>query len=184
MNTRTLLRIIVLGTAVASATLASGFASAAPVATLPASVGLVDAWDRADDIGRYRGMPTLLVYEDKDSSQTNMTLKRELAELAKGDRYKKSISLIAMADVSAYNYWPARGFVKDAIKKESVTQKTLIFCDWNGSVRNSLGLQARASNIVLYGRDGAILFSHAGALSAAQRAELIGLLRRQVEGQG
>jgi hypothetical protein len=168
----------------ATVTLASPrFVTAAPVATLPASVRLVDAWDRSDDIGRYRGMPTLLVYEDKDSAQTNIVLKRELGDLAKGDRYKRSISLIAMADVSSYDYWPARGFVKDAIKKESVAQATLIFCDWNGSVRNALGLRAHASNIVLYGRDGAILFSHVGALSAERRAELIGLLRRQVEGQ-
>ena len=183
MNTRALSRATFLSVALASVTLGLPHrATAAPAPTLPSSVRLVDAWDRSDDIARYRGMPTLLVYEDKDSAQTNILLKRELAELGKGDRYKKSISLIAVADVSSYDYWPARGFVKDAIQKESTAQGTLIFCDWTGSVRNALGLKPSASNFVLYGRDGAILFSHTGAMAPERRAELIALLRRQVDG--
>ena len=142
-------------------------------------VRLDDAWDRSLTLGRYRGMPTLVVYEDKDSAEENKVLKAELSELAKGDRYKKKIALVAVADVSSYDYWPVRGFVKDAIQAESHKQGTIIYCDWKGAVRRSLDLQKGVSNVVLYGKSDEVLFSHAGPMDKARRAELIGLLRRE-----
>lgn len=145
------------------------------------NVILQDGWDRTFELGRYRGMPTLVVYEDKDSATINQPLKDELSKLAKGDRYKKLIALVAVADVSGYDYWPVRGFVKDAIKSESHKQGTLIFCDWDGRVRNALGLRRGTSNVVLFGKDDKVVFSHAGALSKDQQKQLIALLREQVD---
>ena len=71
-----------------------------------------------------RGKPVLIVYEDKSSTAQNKALKDELAQIAKGDRYRSSVALAAVADVSAYDFWPARGFVRDAIREESRKQKT------------------------------------------------------------
>jgi hypothetical protein len=143
-------------------------------------VRLDDAWGGQHRLGRYRGMPTLVIYEDKDSASQNHALKTELSELARGDKYKSAVALIAIADVSSYNFWPARGFVKSAIQDESRKFGTLIFCDWDGTVRRSLGLRERASNVVLYGRDDRVRFSHAGPLSIEQRRTLIGLLADEV----
>lgn len=168
--------------AAAVAVFHGALAGAVPkVGSVRPNVTLQDGWDRTFDMGRYKGMPILVVYEDKDSATLNQALKDELAKLAKGDRYKRLIALVAVADVSGYDFWPVRGFVKDAIQSESHKQGTLIYCDWDGRVRSALGLRRGTSNVVLFGRDDKVLFSYAGALSATQQKELIGLLREQVD---
>jgi hypothetical protein len=143
---------------------------------------LVDGWDRPNELKRYTGMPILVVYEDKDSATVNQAFKDELAKLAADGRYKKIIALFAVADVTGYDYWPVRGFVKDAIRDESKKQNTVIYCDWNGSFRESLRLDRGTSNIVLFGKNGKVLFSYAGALPADQRKLLIAQLRAQADG--
>ncbi len=145
---------------------------------------LEDAWSRTVALKAYRGMPVLFVYEDKDSSTVNQRLKSELAQLAKGDRYKKSVALFAVADVASYDYWPIRGFVKQSIRSESSKMQTTIFCDWDGHVRTTLHLDANTSNVVLFGKNGKVLFAEAGAVSPERGAELLGLLRHEVEGDG
>jgi hypothetical protein len=161
-------------------------AVAADARALPAvgavrpDVKLQDSWDRTLALSRLRGLPTLLLYESKDSSRENAPLKAQLAELARGDRYRRSIALVAIADVSGYDYWPVRGFVKDAIQDESHKQHTDIYCDWDGGVRGALGLEQGTSNVVLYGRDGRVVFASRGPLTDERRGELIALLRSQL----
>ncbi|MBK6697334.1 MAG: hypothetical protein IPG50_34860 [Myxococcales bacterium] len=158
------------------------------VAALPSpgalrpDVRLDDPWGRAVQLSKFRGMPTLVVYEDKGSAEENKELKAQLSELAKGDKYKRLVALVAVADVSGYDFWPVRGFVKDAIQVESHKQGTIIYCDWTGSIRRALDLKAKASNVVLYGRDNRVLFAHSGPMGPEQRAALIGHLRAEVEG--
>ncbi|UQA61886.1 hypothetical protein E8A73_016000 [Polyangium aurulentum] len=142
---------------------------------------VVDADGRELKLGALRGKPVLIVYEDKDSANQNQGLKDDLSQLAKGDRYKSRIALAAIADVSGYDWWPAKGFVKDAIREESKKQKTTIYCDWDGSFRKSLGLTRGASNVILVGRDGKVLFAGSGKLGTDARKRLIGLLGEQVK---
>ena len=97
-------------------------ALASPAAALPGvgatrpELRLIDGWDRMLVVDRTANKPILVVYEDKDSATQNQPLKDELARIARGDRYKEAIALIAVADVEGYAYWPIRGFVKDAIQ--------------------------------------------------------------------
>lgn len=169
MRMRTLAMIVAMGTA-------GSLAFALPSAKRP-SVVLRDAWDRTYDLANTQGRPLLVLYEDKGSANQNDALKSELAQLAKGDAYKNKIGLVAIADVSSYDYWPARGFVKDAIKSESQKQGTNIYCDWKGTVRSAFSFERGLSNVVLYDKDGNIIFVHAGAMSAERRGELVLLLR-------
>ncbi len=179
---RSRLASVVLGCAVgAIAATSAGSASAVPPVGAPRpELSFTDGWERKNDLARYRGVPILVLYEDKDSATVNRPLKEDLARLASGDRYRDLIALLPFADLTSYDYWPVRGFVKDAIQDESKKQKTVIYCDWDGHVRRGLKLQKGTSNVVLFGRDGRVSFSHAGALSPAQRNELIELLRREV----
>jgi hypothetical protein len=140
-----------------------------------------DADGRSLELKSWKGKPILIVYEDKDSAQQNQALKDDLSKLAKGDRYKSSVALAAVADVSSYDYWPVRGFVKDAIREESKKQGTPIYCDWNGSFRAVYQLRRGMSNVVLVSRDGRVLFAAEGAVSAPERKRLITLLRGQIE---
>lgn len=141
-----------------------------------------DAEGRALEMKSLKGKPVLVVYEDKDSAQQNQTLKEELSKLAKGDKYKSAIALTAIADVSAYDFWPAKGFVKDAIREESKKAGTTIYCDWSGGFRTTWKLREGMSNVLLIGKDGRVLFAAEGILGAEERKRLLGLLRGQIEG--
>jgi hypothetical protein len=144
------------------------------------SVRLEDADGRGTELTSMKGKPILVVYEDKGSADQNKALKDQLAELARGDKYKTAIALAAVADLADYDFWPVKGFVKDAIREESKKQKTTIYCDWTGSVRKALGVRRGRSNVVLFGKDGKALFAASGALDQAQREQLITLLKSQV----
>lgn len=142
---------------------------------------VVDADGHGRDLHSNQGKPTLLVYEDQAATKQNVALKSELSRLAAGDKYRTAIALVAVADVEGYDYWPARGFVKGAIRKESKKLGNTIYVDWNGGVRKAAGFKKGMSTILLMGRDGKILFSHEGTMTPAQRTALLDLLKTQVE---
>lgn len=146
-------------------------------------VRLVDAWDREivlDALGR---QPVLVVYEDKASAEQNAALKRELSVLAQGDRYRSRVAVVPVADLQGYDYWPVRGFVRDAIRDESHKVGIPIYCDWDGGARAALELRRGVSSVVLYDADGRVAWAHEGAVPEAQRRAFFSLLRRMVEGE-
>ncbi len=147
-----------------------------------ADASMEDADGRRAKVSSFSGKPILIVYEDKDSATLNQPFKDDLAKLAAGDKYRESIALLPLADVSAYNFWPVKGFVKDAIREESKKVGTTIYCDWDASFRSAFDIRAGSSSIILVGRNGAVLFAAEGALSVEQREKVVSLLRAEVEG--
>ena len=87
--------------------------------TAAADASMEDADGRRSLVSSFSGKPILIVYEDKDSATLNQPFKDDLAKLAAGDKSGESIALLPLADVSSYNFWPVKGFVKDAIRDES-----------------------------------------------------------------
>lgn len=159
----------------------AGNASALPAIGAAGPAGtVVDAEGRGLDLHGIKGKPTLLVYEDKEATKQNLQLKSELSKLAAGDTYRQAIALVAVADVEGYDYWPARGFVKSAIRTESKKLGNTIYVDWTGGVRKAAGFKKGLSTILLMGRDGKVLFSHEGAMAAVDRTRLLSLLQEQV----
>src|SRR4051812_45299494 len=65
-----------------------------------------DADGRVQELRSFRGKPTLIFYEDRDSAKQNAAFKADLAKLGRGDRYLSKVALAAVADLSAYNFWP------------------------------------------------------------------------------
>lgn len=169
--------------AAAAAVMLTSFAVHAvpsPGAPLPAA-HVVDSEDNRFELASVRGRPILVVYEDKDSAHVNDAFKAELGRLARTGNYRNTIALVPVADVRSYDYWPVRGFVKDAIRDETKKQGTRIYCDWNGQFSRALSLQPGTSSIVLFGRSGRVLFSKAGRLSTAEIQRLIELLRAEAQ---
>jgi hypothetical protein len=146
------------------------------------SARVADADGRILDLGSVGSRPTLVVYEDKDSANLNASLKADLSKLAQGDRYRTAIALIPVADVRGYDFWPVRGFVKDAIRSESRKIGSTIYCDWDGSFGKALGARHGTSTFVLFDKSGRVLFAHEGAVPPAEARKMIGLLRAQVDG--
>jgi hypothetical protein len=165
---------------------ALAFGALPAAALLPAgsrrpAAHVVDADDRTLDMRAINGRPIFVIYEDKDSAKMNDALKADLSRLAKGDRYRNAIALVPVADVQSFDFWPARGFVKDSVRSESKKIGATIYLDWDGTFQRAAGFKRGTSSIMLVGRDARVLFSSEGALSAEQRARLIALLRAEVE---
>ncbi len=143
---------------------------------------VVDANGRTLDLGSVQGRPMLVVYEDKRSATLNQQLKTELSRLARGDRYRSAVALVPVADVRDYDFWPARGFVKSAIRDESKKIGATIYCDWDGSFSRALSIQHGTSTIILFGKNGRVLFAQEGKVSEADTRRLLDLLRGEIEG--
>ena len=164
----------------AAAGLSTTSAAALPAAGDPRPhVKLVDAWDRTVEVASIATKPMLVVYEDKDAGAQNKELKEELRRLGASERYRSSVAVLLIADLEAYDYWPVRGFAKNAVKEKSSEFHIPIYCDWNGAVRSAFDLRRGTSNVVLYGRDGRVVFAHAGNMSADTRREAMNLLQEQ-----
>ncbi len=141
-----------------------------------------DADDRPFDLRSVNGRPTLVIYESKETNTQNQALKDELSRLAHGDAYRNKVALVPIADVASYSFWPAKGFVRDAIRSESKKAGTTIYCDWDGSAGRALGVRPGRSTVVLVGRSGKVLLSADGPLDAERRKALVDALRNEVGG--
>lgn len=173
---------LVAATGLAFAVLVGASTSEAllPFGSLRPAAHVTDADGHTLDLRSINGKPILILYEDKDSATLNVALKDDLARLAKGDRYRTAVALVPVADVQSYDFWPAKGFVKDAIRSESKKQNATIYCDWDGSFQRAAGFQRGTSSVMLLGRDARVLFTSEGPLTKDHRDRLILLLRAEV----
>jgi len=172
---------LVASVAAALAVVGSQAFGLVPAGALRPAGRVHDADDRTLDLRSINGKPILVLYEDKDSAKVNDALKADLSRLAKGDRYRTAVALVPVADVQSFDFWPVRGFVKDAIRSESKKQGATIYCDWDGNLQKAAGFRRGTSSVMLIGRDARVLFAHEGALPTEQRERLIALLRGEVE---
>lgn len=162
--------------------LGASVAAALPeVGALRPAARVVDADNRGLDLRAINGRPILVLYEDQGSAKMNDPLKVELSRLARGDRYRDAVALVPVADVQGYDFWPARGFVKDAIRAESKKAGATIYCDWDGSFQRAVGFKRGTSSVLLVGRNARVLFASEGPLAKEQRERLIELLRAEID---
>jgi len=80
-----------------------------------------------------RGKTTVVFYEDKDSTDQNKALKAALKHQKKTYGRGPNVRLVAVADVSAWNFWPAKGYVQDAVRDQERKAGHPIYLDWSGS---------------------------------------------------
>ncbi len=174
-------RSFVLATSVVLLAMAPLAEAAPPIGSVRPAARVHDGWDRPFDLHGVQGKPTLVLYEDKDSAKVNVALKDDLARLARGDRYKSAVALVPVANVEKFDFWPARGFVKDAIRDESKKIGATIYCDWDGSFGRATQLAKNTSSVMLIGRNGRVLFVWEGQVPKEEREKLLAMLRAEVE---
>lgn len=141
---------------------------------------VADADDHWLSMSDLRGSPVVVFYEDKDSRDVNAALKGDVAHLMAEDGMG-AIRVIPVADVSEYDSWPSRGFVKKAVREESKKAGLTIYCDWDASFRRTYALEKGQSNVVIVGRDGVVKAAMSGPLSASARADVVALLRAETK---
>lgn len=134
---------------------------------------------RTFDTRATHGNLTLIFYEDKDSAKQNQALKNELHAVKRSPGFKPNVRIIAVVDVSGYDWWPARGFVEDAIRTEERKAGAPIYLDWSGDFGKAFQVTRGVSNIVLVGEDGKVRLTHVGVAGQDVREKIEGALRRR-----
>jgi len=135
-----------------------------------------DYQDKAYSISSlYAGKAALIVFEDKDSGKQNKTFKKRFAALQKTLGGK--VVLIPVADVSKYDYWPAKGFVKDALRDAGKKVGVKVYADWSGKGKTALGASAKRSNLVLVDKSRRVRWASAGQLTKIQEDKLLDLVK-------
>ncbi len=128
----------------------------------------------------YAGRVVIVVYEDRDSNAQNDDLKRELAERARRGDLTRDVSLVAVANLSGYNFWPARGYARDAVVEIARRQGHEIMIDWTGAMASAWRFRAGRSHVLVVSRDGRVLFRHEGHLPAATRATFFNVVAQAI----
>jgi hypothetical protein len=132
----------------------------------------------------YAGQVVLLMYEDRDSTQLNATLKDEVRSRAQREHLGSQLAVVPVADVRRYDHWPARTIVRRAVVAEAKSLGLEILMDWSGAIFRAYGFRAPGSNVVLLGRDGTRLYQVAGALDAGERGRFHAILTRALASSG
>jgi hypothetical protein len=154
----------------------AGEAQALPKLDSPRpAMRLLDGWDREIDTAKI-ARPLLVVYEDEGSSKQNLRVKRRLMELRGKKAYRNAIANLLIADVSAYDHWPAKDVAKGELRKLSTDLGMVVYADFSGEARKALGADKGSSNILLYSAGGRVLFARSGELDDKAAVELFGLL--------
>jgi predicted transcriptional regulator len=96
------------------------------------------------------GRVVVLLHQDRHSAEQNAAFKEALGRLA--SRYADRLQLVALADVGGYDFWPAKGYVKDALRPLSAEGGVTVLCDWKGAVRKAYGLSPKQSAVFVIAR--------------------------------
>ena len=124
------------------------------------------------------GKPTVMFYEDKDATFQNQPLKDALFKKGKEKGLLEAVSVVAIANVRAFDWFPAKNFVMSAVKDAEKTSGVPVYVDWTGSLSNKpWNLNATGSNVLVVDSTGEkVLFSKTGALTPQEIDQVFDLL--------
>lgn len=125
------------------------------------------------------GRVVVLLHQDRHSSEQNAAFKDALGKLAA--RYADRLQLVALADVGGYDFWPAKGYVKDALRPLSTAGSVTVLCDWKSSVRKAYSLPAKQSAVFVIAR-GELRHLARGTLTASEAEALLSSIEQLVRG--
>jgi hypothetical protein len=138
---------------------------------------LASAVSLPDDTGAQHalpasGQPLLVVYEDQDGGKQNHAMKDLIAAYHDPIANRARVAVWPVADLSKWNWWPAKSHALSDVQKSASKQNTHILIDWTGALHKAWGLSRGKNSIVLIGSDGKVRYASEGETTSAQRAAL------------
>lgn len=114
-----------------------------------------------------RARAVLVLYEDKDAGRQNRHLKPLLDKAARPVN-RGLVEVVAVGDVSSWDFWPAKKYVLADIKEREQRDHNTIFLDWKGRVRERWGLTRGKSGVLLVDAAGSLRYAFEGPLPPAE----------------
>ena len=131
---------------------------------------LVDLADKPVSLRELSGKVVVVVHQDRHSSEQNPALKEKLSALLL--RYPADLRIVALADVGGYDFWPAKGYVKDALKSLVSAGGALVACDWKGAVRKAYQLKQKHSTVFVLSKGLGLVSLTRGQLSTVETEQV------------
>src|SRR5689334_5819700 len=108
----------------------------------------------ADETGAQHSIPEtaqplLVIYEDQDGGKQNKAMKALIAAYHDPVANRAKLTVWPIADLSRWNWWPAKGKALAEVKKSAQQNNTRILIDWTGALHKSWGFQKKKNSIVL-----------------------------------
>lgn len=137
---------------------------------------ILDLDDKPVSLRAMQGRVVIVLHQDRYSSEQNQVFKDRLGELVL--RYPQKLQLVALAEAGGYNFWPARRYVKDALRPLRELGGALVACDWKGAVQKNYRIPARQSAVFVVGKDGTLQALKKGVLGEAEAAALLSQIEK------
>ncbi len=125
--------------------------------------------------------PTVLFYEDKDSTALNQHVKDALFTRGRERGMLDKVAVIPVASVSRFDWPPARGFVLSAVQDTERKMKVAVYLDFKGALAAPpWNLPARNSTVMVLDARGNRVLTYSGALTTAQVESLFSTLESMI----
>ncbi|MDB4986219.1 MAG: hypothetical protein JWN04_1397 [Myxococcaceae bacterium] len=124
-----------------------------------------------------RSRALILWYDSSDTVHLNDEAKTELSRVLATLPEATRPRLVAVGDVSRYDYWPARRFAQSELRKFEGIYHIAIYGDWTGAIRTALTLAEGQSNLLFVSATGEVRFRGTGKLPHADVQRVIELSR-------
>jgi hypothetical protein len=123
------------------------------------------------------GKPAVLFYEDRDSTSFNQALKDDLFRRGKEKGMLDKVSVIAVANLSGFNWFPAKNFAASAVRDAEKKFGVPIYVDWTGAmVVRPWSLPKDNATVLLLDANGEVVLRKQGRLTGEEREQVLGLL--------
>ncbi len=117
--------------------------------------------------------PTVLFYEDRDSTALNQHVKDALFEKGKTEHMLDQVSVVAVANVAAWDWFPARNFVLAAVRDVEKKVHLPVYLDFKGSLAASpWNLPPKSSTVLVLDGSGRAVWKAQGRLTKEKVDEL------------
>lgn len=139
-----------------------------PTAGAPLDAQLRDSNNVPVALAHFRGKPTVVFYEDRNSTKVNVQVKKELFARGKSLNLLSSTHIIAVADLRGFDFFPARNFALKAIRDVEAKVHIPVLVDWNRTLCQApWGLPPERASVVILDDQGRRIYARSGSLTDA-----------------
>lgn len=126
--------------------------------------------------------PTIVFFEDRDSTAINQHVKDALFERGKRQNLLHAVSVIAIANVKDWGWFPARNFVLKAVRDTEAKIHIPIYLDFTGSMTGApWSLPAKSSTVMVLDAKAVPIVQFNGKLSESDVESLFAAVEKITE---
>lgn len=163
-------------------TLASASGSyAQPPPSSPLDATLRNASGEKAPLSTWRGKPVILFYEDKDSTALNLAFKDQLFALGKQKGLLDAVSVVAVAHLKPFNFFPARQIALSYVRDEEKKVGVPILVDLDGTLGGPpWNLPTKTSTVMVLDASGAVVYRYSGRLAEPDKRAFFSALSQVI----